>query len=259
MTQSKKGKNRVSFAEDRKETISKGGGFHPEILNAFKTPNSFYVVKQPIFNFEGPLKKVGYEFLSRFNEPFFQMPEDFFRVSTEQNILTLVDHFCLKNCIEVSKPFGSGISLHINLYPSTLLEIPLECILEELSAGGKNKNYCIELGESIIFGDTTNLVKPIEALRKAGIKIALDNVGFGRTRLESLLALEPDVIKVDKKLVIGISDSKEQLVSLKRLLKVAASLEAEVIAEGIETEKDLNVLKDLGVKYGQGFLWGKPA
>lgn len=253
------GNNRVSFAKDRQETISNGADLRPEILNAFKTSNSFYTVKQPIFSFAGSLKEVGYEFLSRSNETFFQMPEHFFRVCTEQNILTLVDHFCLKNCIAASKPFDSGVGLHINLYPSTLLEIPIELVLEELSAGGEKKNYCIELGEGLIFGDPAKLIEPIRALRKAGIKVALDDVGFGRTRLESLLALEPDVIKIDQKLVIGIRDNKGQLVSVKRLLKVAASLEAEVIAEGIETEKDLNVLKDLGVKYGQGFLWGKPA
>ncbi len=259
MRSKKEGKNRVSFAEDGQRTISNGADLRPEILNAFKTSNSFYVVKQPVFNFEGPLKEVGYEFLSRSNEPFFQMPEDFFRACTEQNILTLVDHFCLKNCVAASKSFGSGVGLHINLYPLTLLEIPVESILEEISAGGKDKNYCIELGEGLIFGDPAKLIEPIRALRKAGIKIALDDVGFGRSRLETLLALEPDIIKADKKLVIGISDNKEQLVSVKRLLKVAASLETEVIAEGIETERDLNVLKDLGVKYGQGFLWGKPA
>ena len=71
--------------------------------------------------------------------------------------------------------------------------------------------------------------------------------------------LEPDVIKIDKKYVIGIAQDPHMERSLRRTLKVAEDLNAEVIAEGIETQDDLDKLKELGVRYGQGFYLGMPA
>jgi len=84
-------------------------------------------------------------------------------------------------------------------------------------------------------------------------------VGFGRSCLESLIVLQPDVIKLDKRLVNNISHDKSQKEMLRRLLSVVESLHTKIIAEGIETREDLETLKELGVSYGQGFLWGQPA
>ena len=89
--------------------------------------------------------------------------------------------------------------------------------------------------------------------------MAIDDVGFGRSCLESLIVLQPDVIKIDKRLVINISHDKSQKEMLRRLLAVVESLHTKIIAEGIETREDLETLKELGVPYGQGFLWGQPA
>ena len=88
--------------------------------------------------------------------------------------------------------------------------------------------------------------------------VAIDDVGFGRSCLESLILLEPDIVKIDKRCVMGISRDRTLVRQLKRILKVAESLGTEVVAEGIETNEDLEVLKQLGVAYGQGYVWGKP-
>ena len=94
--------------------------------------------------------------------------------------------------------------------------------------------------------------------RRRLVGIAIDDVGFGRSCLESLILLQPDVIKIDKRLVNGISHDKSQKEMLRRLLAVVESLHTKIIAEGIETREDLETLKELGVPYGQGFLWGQP-
>ena len=99
----------------------------------------------------------------------------------------------------------------------------------------------------------------MRALRRAGVKIALDDVGFGRSCLESLVLLEPDVVKVDLRWVRGISEQPMMRRSLTRFLKIAASLKTAVVAEGIETREDLATLQRMEVGMGQGYLWGKPA
>jgi len=65
-------------------------------------------------------------------------------------------------------------------------------------------------------------------------------------------------VKIDRKIINGISKDPRKCNSLERLLKIIASCKASVIAEGIETKEDLEVLRNLGVPYGQGFFLGKP-
>jgi len=89
------------------------------------------------------------------------------------------------------------------------------------------------------------------------IWILIDDVGFGRSSLETLILLEPDLVKVDRKYVSGLSNEPAKARLLRRLTNVAKSLGAEIVAEGIEDRRDLPLLKDMGVNYGQGFLWGE--
>ena len=82
--------------------------------------------------------------------------------------------------------------------------------------------------------------------------------GFGHSSVETLVLLEPDIVKIDKKIIKDVSKDPRKFNSLKRLLRVIESCKASVIAEGIETKEDLEVLRNLGVTFGQGFLMGKP-
>ena len=121
------------------------------------------------------------------------------------------------------------------------------------------QSYCFEISEQQILSEPSYLIGPVQAFKRYGISVAVDDVGFGNTCLESLVLLEPDVIKLDKKYVIGIAQNPHVEHSLRLILKISQDLNAEVIAEGIENEEDLQRLKELGVPYGQGFYLGRPA
>jgi EAL domain-containing protein (putative c-di-GMP-specific phosphodiesterase class I) len=187
------------------------------------------------------------------------MPDDFFRLCMEENILTLVDHRCYKNCIKASASLPKGIRRHVNLFPSTILDIPPRHLIDSLPNDETRNDYCIEISEKQIIGDPSYLMSTVEEFKRSGVHVAIDDVGYGRSCLESAVLLEPDIIKIDKTFVTGVSDDPTRLRSLRRLLKVASSLGAEVVAEGIERRKDLEALKALGVKSGQGYFWGLPA
>ena len=141
---------------------------------------------------------------------------------------------------------------------STLINVPVQHLLDSLPPDSRKGSYCIEISEQQIIGDPSYLIPAVQALKKANVLVAIDDVGFGRSCLESLILFEPDIVKIDKKCVMGFSNDILRQGSFKRILKVADSLGTEVIAEGIESKDDLVLLKELGVKYGQGFLWGKP-
>ncbi len=255
----KNGKNRVSF--DRQ-----GGRLEQEddddlsgIMDALKTGKEYHVLKQPIQRLSDR-QSVGYEFLSRFSVPGLELPDDFFRVCMENNLLTLVDSQCLKNCILAGSQMPVQFRRHINLFPSTIIDIPVRNLIQFFEEGqnGHRGTYCIEISEQQIIGDPGYLIASVNEFKKAGILIAIDDVGFGRSCLESLILLEPDIVKIDKKWVMGISKTQWRQRSLKRLLKVTQVLGSEVIAEGIETREDLSILLDLGVEIGQGYLLGRP-
>ena len=103
-----------------------------------------------------------------------------------------------------------------------------------------------------------HLLEQVQALRKASVLIAIDDIGFGRSYLENWVMLEPDIVKIDKCCVKGIAKEPARLRFLRRILDVAKSLGSEVVAEGIESQEDLRVLIDLGVLYGQGYLIHSP-
>ncbi len=251
------GKNRVSSSIESGEFYNGERQLLDEILEKIRDAKSYYVVKQPIIRLKDT-KTVGYEFLSRSSVDVFKNPGDFFRLGSEYNVLNVVDYHCFQNCVKASNQLSGGIRRHVNLYPATLVEIGAKHLLEEFPSESKLQDFCIEISEELMMGNPQNLVQPIQDLKRSGLIIAIDNVAFGKNTLECLVALEPDVVKVDKKWAIGIAKDKSRIGALERFLKVVHTLEAEIIAEGIETEEDLNLLKSIGVHYGQGFFLGAP-
>ncbi|HKX46633.1 MAG TPA: EAL domain-containing protein, partial [Planctomycetota bacterium] len=202
---------------------------------------------------------VGYEFLARSSVEPFGLPVDFFRLAFESNVLTLVDHHCFRLALEASRGLAPDLSAHLNVFPSTLIDVPTAHLIESFPTERPAETYCVEISEQQIIGDPSYLVGPVCALRRHGVRIAVDDVGFGRSCLESLVLLEPDVVKIDRRCVQGVARDPDQRRSLERLLKVSDTLDAKVVAEGVESREDKGVLEDLGVELGQGYLWGHPA
>lgn len=247
------GKNRVSLGRsgsDREDQAVK-----EELSEKLTSIDNYRTVFQPIVDLHGETV-AGFEILSRGPEGAFENPADFFRVCVENNILTTVDLQCLKLCIGMSADVAEGMRVHINLFPSTILATPTENLLALFPEDRGGRTFCIEISEQHFVGDIIALSERMSGLRQAGIMVAIDDLGFGRSSLESLIALEPDVVKVDRKYVVGVSKDQAKLRLLKRLANVAKSQGAEIVAEGIEDRDDMPVLQDLGIHFGQGFLWG---
>lgn len=258
------GKNRVSSGEKHKRA-----GHQPdrdaleELTEKLRKGDCFRAVSMPILHLPDE-KLVGYEILSRGPKGAFEMPDDLFRVSVEYNLLTIVDLRCLKTCLSASADdkFENQARVHVNLFPSTIIDTPIDRLMTlfpEDTNGAAKQKYCVEISEQQFIGDPTYLRDHVQELTKNGVLVAIDDVGFGRSSLESLIILEPDIVKIDRKYVSGIAQepTKERL--LRRLVKVVNALGSELIAEGIECREELELLLDMGVTYGQGWFWGKPS
>lgn len=229
-----------------------------EIVNQLCQGHGLRTVKQAIVRLSDEAI-VGYEILTRGPQGPFEAPYDFFRLCTEQRVLNLVDLRCAQACVEASKAQGLTGRLHVNLFPSTILDTPAAQLAELFPRDLPGLDFCVELSEQQIIGEPTDLNAQIELLRGARVSLALDDVGFGRSSLESLVVLEPEVVKIDRKWVTGAARDPARRRVLERIIKMARALDAQLVAEGIEQREDLVLARELGIEFGQGYFWGKPA
>jgi len=255
------GKNRVARAASVAEVglirpVLEG----PEMVAALLRGQVLQVSSQPIVNMaDGRI--VSREMLSRGPEGPLHRPDNLFRFCQENDILPAVDLRCLKMCARAARAMGPGTPYHVNIMPTTLLQTATSELVRVLLDGrdGSDGHCCLEISEQQLLGDPAVLVPRVRALQAVGIKVAIDDVGFGNSCLEGLIMLHPQVMKVDKRLVRGLAVDPELRRTLERLLRVADVLGAEVVAEGIENTEDYHILLEMGVRLGQGFLFGRPA
>ena len=252
------GKNLVSAAEDSSNRKIESAAALTRKMEQLLQGNCFFSVYQPIFLLADESLE-GYELYARSIIKNFEMPMEFFGFSLENNILTYVDLQCLKTCIAATGDLRPKARFHVNLFPSTMLATPIENLLRIFPSGMEKNSFCVEISEQQFIGDPSYFKEYAVALKESGIMVAIDDLGFGRSSLESLIILEPDLIKIDRVYINGIASDQGKRRSLERMLKILDGLNADHIAEGIETQEDLDVLREMGVKYGQGYLWGKPA
>ena len=125
--------------------------------------------------------------------------------------------------------------------------------------GLKPADIVIELTEHERVTDIGSLRNAISHLRRQGVGIALDDFGDGRSSLRLWSEIQPDLVKIDKYFTHDLPAHAEKLQTFRALLQLAETFGAQLVAEGIENAEELRVLRDLGVRYGQGWFIGRPA
>jgi diguanylate cyclase (GGDEF)-like protein/PAS domain S-box-containing protein len=127
-----------------------------------------------------------------------------------------------------------------------------------LESGLPPSALLLELTESVLLGDNDRIGTELEELKEIGVRLAIDDFGTGYSSLSYLLQLPINVLKIDKSFVTGIAASWRQYALVEGIVRLAGTLEVEVIAEGIETETERELLAGMGCQYGQGYLLSVP-
>lgn len=154
----------------------------------------------------------------------------------------LADNFSLTVSINLSR---------IQIYHPELIP-QIDHLLESLNLTGKDLK--LEITESTLMENTSAVTKVLEQLKEREIKLCLDDFGTGYCSLSYLRYLPVDTVKIDRSF-IGPEINNTNYDITKAIINLAHSLDLDVIAEGIETEAQLKILKDLGCEYGQGYLF----
>ena len=126
------------------------------------------------------------------------------------------------------------------------------------TSGLESQALMLELTESVLLRRDERLHADLEELKDIGVKLAIDDFGTGYSSLSYLRDLPMDVVKMDRSFVEGIADSDQRLALAEGIVQIARTLSLEVVAEGIETEVQRDLLSSMGCHYGQGYLLAMP-
>ena len=147
--------------------------------------------------------------------------------------------------------------LSLNLSVKELTDTPL--VEEILALGHYLDRLVVEVTESLELQESSEAERNLERLRAAGLRIAIDDFGAGFSNFTRLEHLRPSLIKIDRSLVRRAGSEKEGGVAfLTAATSVAASLNCAVVAEGVETQAEAEVVRVLGIDYVQGFRYQRP-
>ena len=154
--------------------------------------------------------------------------------------------------------------LFINISAQVLVQVLNQCGHDALRAmvrgfGVLPRAVVLEITEYERVTDMDLLATAVRDIRAEGVSLALDDFGDGRSSLRLWSQLKPEFVKIDKYFTRDISQHADKLKTIQAIQQIASIFDTALVAEGIESEEDLRVLRDLGIAYGQGYFLGRPA
>lgn len=226
----------------------------------------FEVNYQPIVSLESG-RICGFEALVRWCHPERGMtsPSDFIPIAEETGLVIQIDRWVLKQaCLQMRKwqealPVTKGMKISVNLSCKQFMQPSIvEQVLETLQETGLDPGSLkLEITESVMMERGDYAMSVLERLSKAGIELSLDDFGTGYSSLSYIHRFPVSALKIDQSFIKRIgSEQNGEIVSA--VVALARNLGLEVVAEGIETITQLDQLKALGCKQGQGYYFSEP-
>ena len=227
----------------------------------------FEVYYQPQYNIQyDPPRLASAEALIRWNHPELGMiaPNDFIPLFERSGKIGEVDRYvwgeAVRKIARWRDTYGLTLPVSVNLSRVDVFDPELEGALDRvLTYYGLERGVLkLEVTESAYTGNADQVIRVVEGLRSKGYEVEMDDFGTGYSSLNMLSTMPVDVLKMDRAFVSKLSENEKnsQLVAL--ILGIAKSLKIPVVAEGVETEEQLKLLKNLGCELVQGFYFSRP-
>jgi EAL domain-containing protein (putative c-di-GMP-specific phosphodiesterase class I) len=198
----------------------------------------------------------GYEALARFTGPPQMSPDRWFAAAHAAGLGEALEAHALREALRARSALPANCFLTVNVGPDALLAYAVQRVL---AAEGDLRGLVIEITEQAPVEDYGRLLAALEPLRGMGALVAIDDAGAGFSSLKHVTTLRPDFVKVDRGLVAGIDADETKGAVVETLGIFASRVDAWLIAEGIETDAELERLIALGVPLAQGYRLGRPA
>ncbi|ENU0754560.1 putative bifunctional diguanylate cyclase/phosphodiesterase [Klebsiella michiganensis] len=235
-----------SFEDDLMQALNKG---------------EFRVYYQPIADtMNGEI--YGYEALVRWFHPLRGSvpPTEFIPVAEKIGLINQLGEWVLRTACEAAASWSSPLKVSVNVSPVQLMNNSLtDTVVTILRTTGLDPyRLDLEITESDVFNENTRSLEILSQLRELGVQISIDDFGTGYSSLSRLSYFPFDKIKIDRSFVINIPDQKDDLDIVRLIISMGKSLHMRIVAEGVETEEQLQSLRKLGCDLVQGYLIGKP-
>ena len=227
----------------------------------------FEVFYQPKFNIQSePPRLVSAEALVRWRHPDLGMisPDDFIPLLESNGQIGLLDKYvweeAARQIVSWREQCGIMIPVSVNLSRVDVFDPELESTLDQILEynGLDHPSLKLEVTESAYTENADQVIHVVESLRRKGYEVEMDDFGTGYSSLNMLSAMPIDVLKMDRQFVRNIEhvEKDKQLVAL--ILDIAKNLKISVVAEGVETEGQVKLLKELGCEIVQGYYFSEP-
>ena len=227
----------------------------------------FKVYYQPKYSIAGDKPKLSSaEALIRWFHPEFGMisPGQFISLFEENGLIQKLDRFVWNEAaaqIRLWKDrYGIEIPVSVNVSRVDMFNSHLAQILEKITKqnGLENTDLLLEITESAYTDDSDQIIEMVKKLRKGGFRIEMDDFGSGYSSLNMLTSLPIDALKLDMKFIKVICENTKSARLVAIMIDIARLLEVPVIAEGVETKEQMELLKKLGCDIIQGYYFSKP-
>lgn len=217
-------------------------------------PGGFSLVFQPIVDLQED-RQIGFEALTRFPDGPTRPPNLWFEEAHAVGLGVEMELAAVERALAHQPELPDGIHLAVNVGPAAMTSPSLPELLGRSDA----ERVVIELTEQVEIVDYTIITEAISSVRSIGARLAVDDTGAGVSSLAHILKLAPEWIKLDRTLTTGVDRDPVRRALSSSLVSFADETGAQIVAEGIETEGELDVLRGLGIRYGQGFYLRRPS
>lgn len=210
----------------------------------------------------------GFEALSKAPESFyFDSPDVLFAFAEESDRILKLDRLCRGQAIRRSVPFLgadgrlAGSKLFLNCSAHVFHDEELIADLESSvgASGLKPDSLVLEITERVAITEWQTFHEALENLRRAGMRVAIDDMGSGYSSLRVVAEIQPDYLKFDRSLISGIHLSSIKREMLEALVTLARRINSRPIAEGIENHEEFETVRGMGIDYGQGYFFARPS
>jgi EAL domain-containing protein (putative c-di-GMP-specific phosphodiesterase class I) len=212
-----------------------------------------HIVYQPIWSISDD-RPIGFESLARFDDPVVQGADRWFAEAADVGLGVELELHAIERALAALAALPDDVYIAVNSSPATVLDPRLPWLLDRWPLS----RIVLELTEHNAVDDFAPILDVLTPLRRRGLRVAVDDAGAGYSGLQQILAMHPDLIKLDRSLIHDIGTDPGRRALAAALTHFARDTGSKLIAEGVETDVELAMLRALGVETVQGYLLGYP-
>lgn len=214
---------------------------------------NFDIHYQPIIHV-AENRLVGHEALARFPSDPMRSPDCWFNEAAEVGYQEALEIAVIRKALRALTCLPQDTYVSVNVSPETVLKGSIPDVLDGLPL----ERIVLEMTEHALVDDYSSIAHQLASLREKGLRLAVDDAGAGFASFRHILKLKPDIIKLDSSLIQRIDIDVNARALSAALIRFAEETGSKIVAEGVETESELRVLRELKVNKVQGFLLGRP-